>query len=213
MMGLDISYSVDALKRVHRMGVLEKLGPGFAYDRWDAELRALIKTLTVLCANEDDLPVLPLSNNEIVLRSIRWVLLSELARLEQAINTLVPKGPREDERELWRERLPGVLVVRAEVAAVTSSWLVYRDHSRPEYVRDPVQYAVALAKGLSRLRRLDQVADAERLLYRGVASTHQTRILSHCEIILSVLGCSIDIDREQARIANNAAWDRRLARR
>jgi hypothetical protein len=156
--------------------------------------------------DSDDLRISVGSEEELLFRVTRLIVHSQLCRLDHAIRQ-VSLSEADWHAALWVRLHGAVPLAKAELWRITRLWLPYRTTGCADSeVIDARAYRAAIDKATAELRTLDQIPDVERLLYRGVASTHRPEIAGACERILAATHVRIDLPALRRLWSAHRAW-------
>jgi hypothetical protein len=165
--------------------------------------------------NNDDFGLSVGSEEELVFRTARLIVDTQLGRIEQAIRSMLASSrPEAIRADVWSRLLEAIPCARDELQRVTSIWLPHRDaKTRPTATsEDAAAYTKALHTAFCELRKMDEIPEVERLLYRGVASK-SPEIADACEQILVAIQVRIDLRALRRFWAARSNWERALGRR
>jgi hypothetical protein len=188
-----LRHSTKALQRINDTGSI-------------AETMFRILEGEMVRSDDIDLPIH--SEDELIFRAARLVVLHQLDRLEQEILSMGGAGSGEDgEHSTWVRLLEGIPTGRREIRRLSDAWRSIRG-------RDPTGVAVvtrstsskAVASVLIELQRIDRLPILEPLLYRGVASREWPAIARSCELILTASKARIDVQAARSLWAARDRW-------
>jgi hypothetical protein len=151
--------------------------------------------------DNDDLGISVGTEEELIFRTMRLIVVTQLERIEQAIRSM-PTSNSDDALKAYASSrsLQAIAVARSELHRITSEWL------RNRY-GDPGATAAAFRD----LRSLEENAEVERMLYRGVASKYPV-IANACEQILVAIQVHIDLQTARRLWATRRNIERVLGR-
>jgi len=160
----------------------------------------------------DDLGISVGSNEELVFRTARMIVSTQLDRIDQAIHSVhmcpSPDPMSADGRSRF---LAAIALGKDELRRITRIWLPYR-HAEPgaTVASDTAAYHEAIRTALSELGKMDEIPEIERMLYRGVASTRCPELASACEQILVAIQVRVDFQAARRLCTARNAWERAL---
>jgi hypothetical protein len=207
-----------SISTIDALWTLERLAEHLRHPgTWSAQLRAPAHAITDAFAHlarllqADDLAIPALCEEELVFRAARWIVRSALDEIEGAIVALEHAEDAAPGRwETWRRLLGAIPVARTELTELTQRWLGYRTGERALTSAELVMYRQAVDAALQQLRKLDEIPDVERLLYRGVAYGKCPPIARPCEQSLAALRLEIDVRRARSFGLAHSLWERTL---
>jgi hypothetical protein len=105
--------------------------------------------------------------------------------------------------------LAAIALGKDELQRITRNWLFSRNAELGETVAsDSAGYHEAIRTAFSELRKLDEIPEIERMLYRGVASTRWPELAGACEQILVAIQVRVDLQAARRYCAARNTWER-----
>lgn len=161
-------------------------------------------------AHNDGLGILVNSEEELVFRTARLIVETQLERIDHAIRTIaVSHRTGTAGVELWSRLLAAIPLARSELRRITHIWLPHR-RLEPGTSVQSTAYHEAIRSAFCELRKLDEIPEIERLLYRGVASTKLPEVAGACEQILVAIQVRVDLQAARRLWAARRQWERAL---
>jgi hypothetical protein len=158
----------------------------------------------------DDLGISVGSQEELVFRTARLIVDTQLDSIDQAIRS-VHTSPSPDTMPTdGRSRfLAAIALGKDELQRITRMWLPYRQAEPGAAVAsDSTAYREAIRTALSELRKMDEIPEIERMLYRGVASTRWPELAGACEQILVAIQVRVDFQAARRFCTALNTWER-----
>jgi hypothetical protein len=158
----------------------------------------------------DDLGISVGSEEELVFRTARLIVDTQLDRIDQAVRSWHTSPSPDTMSTDGRSRfLAASALGKDELRRITRIWLPYR-HAEPEapVASDSAAYHEAIRTALSELRKMDDIPEFERMLYRGVASTRWPELASACEQILVAIQVRVDLQAARRFCTARSTWER-----
>ena len=195
-MGLQSQFATNALQRLKLLttsltaSTTNRSVIAHSIDAIDSVL-ADLRTEVV----DDGLGIRVASDAELVFRTARMIIDTELDDLDQAIRGILAADPPRSARpEMWRGFLGVLPLAKAELWRVTRIWLPYRNGEQttcsPSH---DAAYKLALKAAFEELDKMDDIPEVERVLYRGITA-RWPQIVQPCEQILVAIHAQVDID-------------------
>lgn len=208
-MGFHSQFSTNALQRLERLtaslstGALSRLATAQSLNAIDSILSDLRRQVI-----DDGLGMSVASDEELVFRTARMIVDTQLSDLEQAIHRILAADlPSSIKPDMWRGFLKALPLAKAELWRVTRIWLPYR-RGEPT-ICDPshaAAYKLALRSAFEELDKMDDIPEVERVLYRGIAAARCPDVVSACEQILVAVHLRVDIDATRRIWAARSQW-------
>lgn len=148
------------------------------------------------------------SEEELVFRTARMIIDTQLGDLEQALHRILAAHlPATAKPDMWRGLLKTLPLAKAELWRVTRIWLPYR-RGEPTILdpSHPAAYKLALRSAFEELDRMDDIPEVERVLYRGIAAARWPDVVSACEQILVAMHVRVDIDATRRIWTARSQW-------
>jgi hypothetical protein len=161
--------------------------------------------------DHDDLAMSVKSEEELIFRAARLIILHQLDRVDQAIAAITSSAISENVRAVWGRLQLAIPIARSELSRITELWVRCRttDNGLPR-ARETLAYHDAVCEALKDLERLDHIPEVERLLYRGVASTAWPAIAAGCEQILATIHARINVQAARRLWTARNGWTRAI---
>ena len=208
-------YSTNALRRLEQLAELLSTGEPStqAVHQSMYAMDSLFVSLERQVVGNDGLGIAVACEEELVFRTARMIVDTQLDRLAQAIRYIVAVHPPEP-AERWSRFLDVIPLGKTELRRITELWLPYRS-VKPEASTpyDFAAYQAAIRVAFSELSKLDEIPEIERMLYRGVASTTWPEIATACEQILVAIRAHADRPSVRRLWVTRSHWARAVAGR
>ena len=213
-MTFQAEFSTNALRDLERL--TEQLRAGESKSgayRSMSEIDNVFMYLGKQLVNNEDLALSVDSEEELVFRTARLIVDTQLDRVERATRSALASQPHGvPTTDVLSRFLATIPIARSELRRITSSWLAHRTADPGALATsDSTARKAAVGVALHELRRMGDIPEIERMLYRGVASKC-SEIASACEQILVAIHVHVDLQTARRLWAARRNWERALGR-
>jgi hypothetical protein len=193
-MRFQIEYAVSALQRLERLTsrLRRRDNQPTRISEGLAAIDVMLSTLAQQVVVTDDLMRTAASEEELVFRTMRLVILTQLACLENAVRALADQ-PASMMRE-WSPAFRSAIVFgRVELARITRTWTIYRTEAHPG-ITDITRYNIALCTAFDEVNDMTHSPEFAEVMRHGMASAEWPEIAQSCEQILVAARARVDLD-------------------
>jgi hypothetical protein len=207
-------YSTNALRKLERLSAalrVERVSGRGVFQSMSAIDNVFVELGRQVVRN-DGLGISVRSEEEMIFRTARLIVVTQLERIDQAIRAMaVSHGTAAAGVEAWTRLLDAIPLGKSELRRITHIWLPHRNVDGGTSMQSPsTAYHGALRSAFCELRKLDEIPEIERLLYRGVASTKHPEIAGACEQILVATQVRVDLQAARRMWTARRHWERAL---
>jgi hypothetical protein len=210
-MHFQSEFSTNALRRLERLAASLTTGrqSALAIAHSMRAMDSIFVDLGRRVANHDGLGI-PGSEEELVFRTSRLIIRTQLDRIDQTIRGIgVADPPESAKSHVWRRFLDVIPLGKAELRRITRIWLAYRRveqaTSEPGHA---AAYQLALRAAFDELHKMGEIPEIGRMLHRGVASVKWPEIVTACEQTLVAIGVRIELQAARQLWSAQRQWAR-----